>query len=243
LIRKIYGINPVAEALHSENLTVEKIFIREGRKDKKIKKIISTAKEKKAKVFFLDKNSFAKRFGDAFHQGIFAEISSFRYHSLDELLEYKKEKCFFLILDSIHDQQNFGNIIRSAEFLGVNAVIITKDKNAKVTETTVKISSGSVFHIPIVKEVNLSSVIHRLKENFFHIVSTSPDGSSNFPSFDKLEKVALIIGNEEKGIRSNLLKKSDYIIGIKRYGKTNSLNASASAAILIYTIGKALYGS
>jgi len=238
LITKIYGINTVLEALSSGNQTVEKVYIQEGRRDKRIREVIEHAKDRKAKIFFLNKAALNRKFDKINHQGVIAEVSDFKYYSIDEILNKRGEKTFLIILDSIQDQQNFGSIIRTAEFFGAHAIIITKDKNAKVTETTAKVSAGSVFHIPVVKEVNLSTVIAKLKDEFFTIVATSPEGKDDISCVKELDNIALIIGNEEKGIRRNLLNKSDYTLGISPLGVTASLNASASAAIFIYQISK-----
>jgi tRNA G18 (ribose-2'-O)-methylase SpoU len=104
----------------------------------------------------------------------------------------------------------------------------------------VKISSGAIFHIPIVKVINLSRIIMKLKENFFTIISTSPSGTDEAVNLGHVDNVALIIGNEEKGVRKNILNKSDIVLKLPKYGKTSSLNASSSAAIFIYNIKKAM---
>ncbi len=145
---------------------------------------------------------------------------------------------FILILDSINDQHNFGSIIRTAEFFGVDAIIIAKDRSVSVNDTTVKTSSGAIFNMPIIKETNLSNVVRKLKENNFFIISTSPDGSDKPEELPQLKKKVLIIGNEERGIRKKLMENSDFNIKLEKYGKTSSLNAAVSAAIFIYELKK-----
>ncbi len=239
LNKTIYGINTVIEALSSENITVEKVIIQNGRKDKRIRDVLKLCKVNKSKSEFLDKKIFNKKFSNINHQGIVAEVSDFKYFSLDEVINNAN---FLLILDSIHDQQNFGNIIRTAAFFGVDGIVITKDRSVNVTDTTAKTSTGAVFHIPIIKEVNLSNTILKLKKNNFQIIGTSPDYNEGFPYLNNSDKVVLIIGNEEKGIRKVLLDKCDFVVGVKGCGVIQSLNASNSAAIFVYEIMKRLNG-
>ena len=228
----IYGINPVLEAFNSENVTVDKIYILKTKRDSRIQKIINLAKRNNARIRFYDKNFF-NRYKDYNHQGIIAEIVHFKYSEIDDILN----KNFLVILDSITDIQNFGNIIRTCEFLGVDAIVIPKDKSATVNSKVVKTSSGAIFNIPIVKVVNLNNLIKNLKNNGFKIIGTSSKGDIELNDLKLIsDKVAVIIGNEEKGIRKSLIEKCDFVVKINRFGKTNSLNVVSATSIIIYKI-------
>jgi len=209
-------------------------LIQKDKTNKRIKDILSIAKNRKIKVNFLEKSFFQKKFKDKTHQGIVAIISKFSYYNLNDFFQSK----FILILDSITDQHNFGSIVRSADFFGVEAIVISKDRSVSVNDTTVKTSSGSIFNIPIVKETNLTTTIEKLKKNGFFIVATSPNAAESIDNLPKLEKKVLIIGNEEKGIRKKILEHSDFNVALKNLGKTTSLNAAVSAAIFIYELTK-----
>ncbi len=231
----IYGLNPVIEALNSENVTIDKIFILKSKRDKRIQTIINLAKKENARIRFYDKKFFNK-FKEFNHQGVVAEVVDFKYSELEEIL-YKN---FIVILDGITDVQNFGNIIRTCEFFGVSGIIIPKDKSATINSTVIKTSSGAVFNIPIVKVTNLNNTIEKFKDNDYKVVGTSSHGNNTFEDIKATEKVILIIGNEEKGIKKSLLKKCDYIVNIKGKGKTESLNVVSATSISVYEINKIL---
>ncbi len=231
----IYGLNPVIEALNSENVTVDKIFILKSKRDKRIQNIINLAKKENARIRFYDKKFFNK-FKDFNHQGVVAEVVDFKYSELEDI----SEKSFIVLLDGITDVQNFGNIIRTCEFFGVNGIIIPKDKSATVNSTVIKTSSGAVFNIPIVKVTNLNSIIEKFKNDNYTVIGTSSHGNNTFNDMKIMDKVLLIIGNEEKGIRKSVLEKCDYVINIKGIGKTESLNVVSATSILVYEIFKKL---
>ncbi len=231
----IFGINPIIEALNSDNISVDKIFILKNKKDKKISELINIAKKKNVKIRFYDKNFFAK-FKNINHQGLIAEIVNFQYSPVEELFNNK----FLIALDHITDVQNFGNIIRTAVFFGVDGIIIPKDRSVSVNDTVIKTSSGAIFHIKISKVTNLNNIIVELKNNNFKILGTSLAGNDNFENINPLDKICLVMGNEEKGIRKSLLKKCDFIIGIQGSGKFDSLNVSSACAIFIYELNKIL---
>ncbi|GEM_PF-5736522 len=127
--------------------------------------------------------------------------------------------------------------MRSAAFFGVDAVVITKNRSVQITDTSAKTSSGAIFKVPLIKEINLLNVIKILKKNNFFIYSTSPQGSQNLADVDITDKIALIIGNEEKGVRNLINENSDFVLRLDGKGsKIASLNASNSAAIFIYDI-------
>ncbi len=231
----IYGLNSVLEALNSENVTVDKLYILKTKRDPRIQKIINLAKKRNTRIRFYDKKFFNK-FKDINHQGIIAEIVNFKYSEFEEILN----KNFLVILDSVTDVQNFGNIIRTCEFFGVNGIIIPKDKSATVNSTVIKTSSGAVFNIPIIKVTNLNNAIDTLKNKNFTIIGTSSHSNSSFSEIGKLKKACLIIGSEEKGIRKSLLERCDIVVNIEGKGKTESLNVVSATSIAVYEITKYL---
>jgi len=126
-----------------------------------------------------------------------------------------------------------GAIIRSAEVLGASGIIYPARENVPITETVVKASAGAAFHIPICKSVNLVKSIHQLKENGFWIYGTAPDASTDLWSMDFNRNCAIVIGSEEKGIRPLIKKNCDVLFKIPQFGKTESLNASVAAGIIL----------
>jgi len=140
-----------------------------------------------------------------------------------------------LILDHIQDPQNLGAIIRSANVLGVDGVIIPKDRSASVTPSVIKASSGATNYVPIVKVVNLSRTIRELKDVGLWVVGADVN-SKRFLQDDDFRNMnlALVIGNEGKGLSKLIKNQCDFLVSIPNYGNIDSLNASVAAGIMIY---------
>lgn len=184
-------------------------------------------KKNKIKYEYVDKNRLDKMI-DGKHQNIVLEIYDYEYYTLDDI-----NGDFIVLLDHIEDPHNLGAIIRTCECAGIKEIIIPKDRSCLVNETVMKSSAGALAHVKIIMVSNLNNAINRLKKANFFIYSADMNGV-NYSEVDYANKKVLIIGNEGHGV-SNLIKEnSDYIVSIPMYGKVNSLNASASAAILIY---------
>jgi 23S rRNA (guanosine2251-2'-O)-methyltransferase len=139
------------------------------------------------------------------------------------------------MLDHLEDPHNFGAIIRTCEALGVDAIIIPKDRNVSVNSTVVKTSAGAIYNMPIVKVTNLVNAIDKLKDSGYWIVGTDMDGE-DYTKIDYNAPICLIIGNEGHGMSKIVTDNCDYIAKIPMVGKINSLNASVSCGILLSRI-------
>jgi 23S rRNA (guanosine2251-2'-O)-methyltransferase len=233
----IFGRNPVMEAIKSGK-EIEKIYISKTAKGN-ISKIINLAKEAGIVVSTTDNETLSKLAGSQNHQGIVALSAVYQYFEVEDLLEYaeqKKEKPFLLILDEITDPHNLGAIIRSAEAFGVHGIIIPKRRAVGVNATVVKTSAGAVEHMKIAKVSNINNTIRNLKERGLWIVGTDVNGGKSFEEIDYDFPVALVIGNEGKGVSKLVLQNCDFVVKIPMKGKINSLNASVAASLLIYQV-------
>ncbi|ADD03229.1 RNA methyltransferase, TrmH family, group 3 [Thermoanaerobacter italicus Ab9] len=233
----IFGRNPVMEAIKSGK-EIEKIYVSKTAKGN-ISKIINLAKEAGIVVSTTDNETLSKLAGSQNHQGIVALSAVYQYFEVEDLLEYaeqKKEKPFLLILDEITDPHNLGAIIRSAEAFGVHGIIIPKRRAVGVNATVVKTSAGAVEYMKIAKVSNINNTIRNLKERGLWIIGTDVNGGKSFEEIDYDFPVALVIGNEGKGVSKLVLQNCDFVVKIPMKGKINSLNASVAASILIYQV-------
>jgi len=233
----IIGRKPVLEALNSDE-EIEQVYILFGQQGGIINAIRIAAKKRgikcnqipleRFKSFTLEKNA----------QGVIALKQDFKFSSLDEILSETKKASLplILILDEIQDPHNVGAILRSAECSGVNGVIITKHHSATITSTVTKTSAGATEHLKICQVNNLSQTIDELKEKGFWIVGSSLDNSKNYTEVDYKIPIALIVGNEEKGIRKLTACKCDFLVRIPMKGKIQSLNVSVATGILLFEI-------
>ena len=234
----VVGRNPVLELLKTDK-EIDKIYILKGDLQGSIKKIIAVARDKNIIVQEVDKFKLDSMADGNAHQGVAALVTGFEYSTIEDILKKAKDlnqKPFIIILDGIEDTHNLGAIIRTAECAGVHGVIIPKRRSARVNQTVYKASAGAVEHMLVADVSNISNAIEELKKNGLWIYGADMDGESFY--FDtKLDgAIALVIGNEGKGISRLVKEKCDVIVKIPMVGNISSLNASTSAAILIYEV-------
>lgn len=237
----IYGINPVFEAI-SSGKTINKIYIQRGNKE--INKIVQKAKEKRIVIVESDKSKLDKMITAKDEklknsQGVVASITEYKYYTIDDILDYAKEKeesPFIIILDKIEDPHNLGAIVRSAECLGAHGIIIQKRNAAQVTDTVEKTSAGACNYMRIARVTNITESIKYLKKNGLWIYGLDMEGASEIYNTDFSGAIGLVVGNEGSGISKLVLENCDFIVKIPMTGHIESLNASVSAAISMYEI-------
>lgn len=224
----IYGKNVFYETFKSNPNSIRKIIIQEGFKDENV---ILLAKNSGISLIYKNK-TYMDKLANGLHQGIIMDVVDYEYFSLKDVI---LNSSFFVILDHIEDPHNFGAIIRTCEAAGVDAIIIPKDREVLINATVMKTSAASLVRMKIVRVSNLVQTIDVLKKNDFWIVGTDMIGE-DYKKIDYTGKVALVIGNEGKGISKLVRKNCDFIASIPMYGDINSLNASVSAGIMIYEV-------
>ena len=172
------------------------------------------------------------------HQGIIIEVDDIKTYSFEEVIpSISKQYPLIVILDHIEDPHNFGAIIRSCESFGVDAIIIPNDRSVDITSTVVKTSTGTVDKVKIIKVPNLNMTINKLKKNGYWIVGTDMEGV-DYTTIDYQDKIAIVIGNEGKGISRLVSENCDYLAKIPMVGTVNSLNASVACGIFLSEINR-----
>lgn len=231
----VYGKQPVKEALLSGH-TVKRLIIGREIPPKENSFYKQLAERRNIDVEIIAKGQIQRYCGPVLHQGVAAVMGAFRYHDEPGLMELidKSEMPFLIILDQVQDPHNLGAVLRTAEAAGVTAVIIPDKGSAEITGTVAKTSAGAVFHIPVHRTENLFSLIEKLKTGGIKIIALAPGRQNILYNFDLNRPVALVIGSEGKGIRKNLQNLCDHIFSIPQSGKLGSLNASVSAALIIF---------
>jgi len=233
----IIGRKPVLEALNS-NEEIEQVYLLFGQQGNIINAIRVTAKKRGIKCNQIPLERFKTFSPDKNAQGVIALKQDFKFSSLDEILSEPKKSTLplLLILDEIQDPHNVGAILRSAECSGVNGVLLTKHNSATITPTVTKVSAGATEQLKIAQVNNLSQTIDELKEKGFWIVGSSLENAKPYTELDYKIPIALIVGNEEKGIRKLTASKCDFLVKIPMSGKIQSLNVSVATGILLFEI-------
>ncbi len=243
-LQYVSGRNPVLEILKA-NKEIDKLFILKGDLQGSINKIIGMAKDRNIVIQEVDKNKLDHLSEGRVHQGVVALITSYEYASVEDILQKAKEKNqdpFIIILDEIEDPHNLGAIIRTAECAGAHGIIIPKRRSASVNQTVYKSSAGAVEHILVAKVTNINASIEDLKKKGLWIYGADMHGTDFHFNTSLKGPIALVIGNEGKGLSKLTKEKCDVLVKIPMLGNITSLNASNAAAILIYERVRQSYG-
>ena len=232
----IEGRNAVIEALRA-GIVIDKVFIAKGETDSLLRHIASSARAAGAVVVEADRRKLGSMSMTHAHQGVVAHAACKEYVTIGDILENAKrrgEAPLIVLCDEISDPHNLGAIIRTCEAAGAHGVVITKRRSAGLTATVAKASSGAVYYTAIARVTNLTSAIAELKKSGVWVFGASSDGNTSLWESDFTGPAALVIGSEGAGISRLVRENCDFCINIPMYGMISSLNASVSAAILMY---------
>lgn len=164
-------------------------------------------------------------------QGIIAVVK-FTTVSLEEVILDKNN--FLILLDKVQDPGNMGTIIRTADALGANAMIVAKGCVDVFSPKTIRATMGSIFHLPLVYQEDIEDIIATLKKNNIKIISTGLESSKPCYDVNFQEDFVLVIGNEASGISQRVFEISDSIVNIPMSGDAESLNAAIASGIVMY---------
>ena len=237
---KIEGRNSVIELLKAGK-DINKLYIQKGERKGSILEIIKLAKQNKIIMSEIEKTKLDQMSETKNHQGVIAVVPPYEYADVDDILDAAKKKNedpFIIILDEIEDPHNLGSIIRTAECAGAHGIIIPKRRSALVNSTVVKTSAGATSYMKVARVNNLNETIEYLKEHNVWVYGTDMLGSSYYDEQDYKGGVAIVVGSEGEGMGRLIKEKCDFLIKIPMKGKINSLNASVSAAIVMYEVMK-----
>jgi 23S rRNA (guanosine2251-2'-O)-methyltransferase len=231
----MYGIHVVEEALVAGE-SLRAIHVSEDRKrDPLLRKIVAQAKEQNVPVRFEGRAFFAQ-LSFKTHQGVVAVAPPFDYASLRDVLGSKKTgHALFVILDHLTDPHNVGAIIRTAECAGADAVILPERRSAGVNATVRKAAAGAAGYLPVVRVANVNEAIRALKKAAVWVAGAAAgEGSVPMGQADMDRDLALVIGAEGSGLAPLVRRECDYLVSIPMRGRTESLNASVAAGVLLY---------
>ncbi|HEY0797518.1 MAG TPA: 23S rRNA (guanosine(2251)-2'-O)-methyltransferase RlmB [Candidatus Baltobacteraceae bacterium] len=241
----IYGVHAVEEALAAQE-PVRRIHVGDDRKrDPALRLLLERAQELAVPVRF-ENRSFYSQFPYRAHQSVVAFGEPFAYVSLDEALAKRTTPGYRLIvvLDHITDPHNAGAIIRTAECVGADAVVIPERRAAGVNATVRKAAAGATAHIPIARVANVASSLRVLRKANLWIAGAAADATAvDYTAADFDRDLAIVIGAEGDGISPVVRKECDYLVSIPLFGEIGSLNASVAAGVLLYEVRRQRNGA
>ncbi len=233
----IWGRNPVMETLHAGR-RVKRLLLAEGvRETPPIAAIVQEAQRQHIPMDIVARARLDQLSRGAVHQGCLAQVEERSYASVDEMLtraKQRNEAPFLLILDAIQDVNNLGSLLRTAEAAGIHGVIIPQHRAAEVNATVVKTAAGATEYLLIAQETNLTRTIEDLKKRTIWVVGLAGEAQTVYTQANLTGPLALVVGNEGKGISRLVREHCDVLIKLPMYGHINSLNAAVAGSIALY---------
>lgn len=237
--RYVYGIHAVAALMANPKRLAREIFVSRERADERILALIAQAEAQKIAIKRLSHQEMKQSFDEFNHQGIVAlaeRLPEYREQDLVEFIEYSKKPCLILILDGITDPHNLGACLRTADAVGVDFVVIPKDKSASVTPVVSKVASGAAETIPIISVTNLARAIETLKEHGVWIYGAAGEAETTLYDIDYRSSIAMVMGAEGKGLRRLTKDHCDQLFSLPMHGTVSSLNVSVATGIALYEV-------
>src|SRR6266478_1142862 len=233
----IWGRNPVLETLHSAR-QVKRLLLAEGQREAPaLVAILREAERRHIPIETVPRARLDQLSRGAVHQGCLAVVEARKYVDIEQILEYaggKNEAPFLLILDAIQDVNNLGSLLRTAEAVGVHGVIIPLHHAAEINATVVKSSAGATEHLLIAQETNLTRIIDFLKKQNIWVIGLAGETKTEYDQADLTGPLALVVGNEGKGISRLVREHCDLLVKLPMRGQVNSLNAAVAGSIALY---------
>ena len=231
----IFGLRPVIEAIEADK-TIDKIFLQNGLQGPIVAELKTLLSKHGIRANYVPVEKL-NRFTRKNHQGVVAFISDVPFHKIEEVLPQLFEEGkvpFLLMLDRLTDVRNFGAICRTAECVGVDAVIIPEKGAAPINSDAIKTSAGAIYNIKICKEKNLAHTVDFLQQSGIQVFASTEKAQKLVYDVNLTEPCVIVMGNEETGISKEVMHHSDEKIKLPIEGKTQSLNVSVACGAVLY---------
>lgn len=237
----IYGRHPVVDAIKAGK-PFEKVMLLQGTTGETEIELRHLTREHNIPLSMVPReklNKMAAR--GANHQGVIGFLSVIEYQNLENILPFiyeKGETPLLLLLDNVTDVRNFGAIARSAEVMGVHALVVPQKGGALINADAMKASAGALSKIPVCREKTLSAVLDYLGSSGVQVISSDLKAEKQLFEMDFTQPTAILIGSEGEGVNANFVRRSDDTFKIPQVGTTDSLNVSVATGIILYEVVK-----
>jgi 23S rRNA (guanosine2251-2'-O)-methyltransferase len=231
----VFGLRPVIEAIKAGK-NIDKILVLNKIKSDNFNELKELIKENDIFFQYVPQERLNK-VTKKNHQGIIAFLSPVEFSDIERIVPqlYEEGKQPFLVLlDKITDVRNFGAIVRTAECVGVHAVVVPEKGAAKIGNDAIKTSTGAIYNIPICKVKSLVKTVEFLKDSGVKVMSCSEKATERYDEISYEGPIALVMGSEETGVTREILNNSNHIISIPIMGKIQSLNVSVAFGVIAY---------
>ncbi len=242
----IYGRHSVLAALEGDR-QLNRIWITPRlRYDPRFLNLINTTKAKGCVVDEVEPRRLSQITKGANHQGVAAQVAPYEYLDLADLIaqaQAQSQHPVIVVTDGIVDPHNLGAVIRTAEAIGAQGLVLPQRRAAGVTSTVMKVAAGALENFAVARVVNLRQALEELKASGFWIYGLTADAEKSLHTVDYSGPIALVIGSEGKGLSLLTQANCDFLLSIPLQGKTPSLNASVAAAMSLYEVFRQRWAS
>ncbi len=232
----IFGIHAIQAALKTAPHRIRELYVFQGRRDAKVKKIIDAAQSHSIAIRYVDKKQLdALCVGN--HQGLVADIEagkSLQESDLYPLLENISHTPLVLVLDGVTDPHNLGACLRSADAAGVDAVVIPKDKSVGVNDTVRKVACGAAETVPLIPVTNLVRCIKKMQEAGLWVTGLEGEANGTVYETDLSGPRVIVMGAEGAGMRRLTKETCDSLVNIPMHGHVSSLNVSVATGVVLF---------
>ncbi|MBI2229626.1 MAG: 23S rRNA (guanosine(2251)-2'-O)-methyltransferase RlmB [Deltaproteobacteria bacterium] len=235
----VFGLNPVLEKLKASPTDVREILIGKGSERPNLRSVEAIARQLGLRVTYVESGLLDRLANRQRHQGVVAKVRGFSYSNFSDLLQHLSDSPnsqWILLLDGLTDPRNFGAVLRTAEAVGIQHVLIPKDRSVGLSPIVVKASAGAVHYLKIYKVTNLRRAIAALKERGLWIVGLHARAEENLYCRDFPDRLGIVLGSEGSGIRPLIQRECDFLVGIPMLGKIGSLNVAVAGAVFLYEL-------
>lgn len=233
---RVEGRNAVAELLASGRRIV-RFFVLEGyRAGDELTDLAEQARARGVRVETASRKELDRMSERGAHQGVVAVVEPFKYATLDDVLKRTLEKpaSLIIVLDHITDPGNLGAVVRTAEVVGADAVVIPKERSASMTPSALKAAAGAAEHMPVVRAANIVQTLDRCKEQGYWVAGASEKADTLAWDAPLDGRIVLVMGAEGSGLARLTERTCDLLVRLPVNGRVSSLNVSAATAVLAY---------
>ncbi len=232
----VFGIHAVRTLLQQHPQRTSLLILQKGRDDARIAEVTKLAQAAGVKIAHRDGSELDRLAAGDRHQGVCIQMKSagvLGEGALDELLD-KAKKPLLLILDGVQDPHNLGACLRTADAVGVTAVIVPRDRAAGLSPVVRKVASGAAETVPLIQVVNLARTMRWLKEREIWIVGTDDQAPKSLYETSLTGPLAVVLGAEGPGLRRLTKENCDALISIPMRGVVESLNVSVATGVVLF---------
>ncbi len=232
----IEGRNAVIEALRA-GMPLKRIMQAEGTKpDRSLEEIERRATQEGVEFTRVPRKVLDDKSERGAHQGVMAEAKPYRYVTIDDVLKRSagKKNSLIIALDHVTDPGNLGAVIRTAEVIGAEGVLVAKRRAAAVTPATYKSSAGALAHVALAQEANLVRSLERCKEEGFWIGGASEHASQTIWDSPLEGRIVLVMGSEGDGLARLTSERCDFLVRLPQAGQVGSLNVAQATTAIAY---------